>query len=489
MPVKHESEYLHNLLKELLRLPAETEWVEFKHNADIEKVGEYISALANSAALLGKENAYLVYGINNKDHQVIGTSFKPSVQKHKQQEIKSWLLQKITPKIHFHFYEFTVGEDQLPVVIVEVQPTSHQPVQFDGVEFIRVGSYKKKLKENPEMERRLWQTFDKTPFERQLAAEKFSSEEVLNLLDYPAYFNLTGRPLPENRNGILEALTADHMLQEVHGNRWHITNLGAILFARKLQDFQHLSRKAVRIILYKDNSRFETVREIEENKGYAVGFKGLIDYLNALLPANEEIGQAFRKEVTMYPELAIRELVANAIIHQDFSITGTSPMIEIFASRMEITNPGLPLVKTDRFLDSPPQSRNEALASFMRRINICEERGSGIDKVVSQTELFQLPAPVFETSEKHTRAILFGHKAFSEMDKQERTHACYLHCCLRYVIREKMNNSSVRKRFCIEEKNQAQASRVIKHTVDVGLIRPYDTDAGTRSMHYVPYWA
>ncbi len=77
-------------------------------------------------------------------------------------------------------------------------------------------------------------------------------------------------------------------------------------------------------------------------------FNGLIEQITTLLPSNEEIGKAFRKEVPMYPELA---------------------------TRMEITNPGTPLVDTQRFLDSPPQSRNEALASFMRRINVCEESG------------------------------------------------------------------------------------------------------------------
>src|SRR5690554_2010386 len=151
---------------------------------------------------------------------------------------------------------------------------------------------------------------------------------------------------------------------------------------QKITELSASGRKAVRLILYRGKSRVETVRELEGSKGYAVGFERLIDYIKTLLPANEEIGKAFRKEVPMYPELAIRELVANALIHQDFSITGTGPMIELFDQRMEITNPGIPLVDTQRFLDSPPQSRNESLASFMRRINICEERGTGVDKVV-----------------------------------------------------------------------------------------------------------
>jgi ATP-dependent DNA helicase RecG len=155
---------------------------------------------------------------------------------------------------------------------------------------------------------------------------------------------------------------------------------------KRLDDFAQLKRKAMRVIVYKDNSRVETVREQTGTKGYAGGFEGLIGYINNLLPRNEVVGEALRKNVPMYPELAVRELVANALIHQDFFLKGTGPIVEIFSDRMEITNPGIPLVATDRFLDSPPKSRNEAVASFMRRIGVCEERGSGVDKVVFQTE-------------------------------------------------------------------------------------------------------
>jgi len=489
MPVDQTLEQLQSLLRELCRLPSETEWVEFKHdNDDPPMIGEYISALANSAALVGKQSAYLVWGIDNASHEVLGTSFKPSTARHKQQELESWLLQKTAPKIHFHFYEFATG-DALPVVILEVQAATHTPVQFDCVEYIRVGSYKKKLREYAEKERALWRVFDQTPFERQLATENSSVEQVLKLLDYPAYFELTQQPLPEGRDGILAALEADKLLKRADGGGWHITNLGAILFAKKLQDFHHLGRKAVRLILYRGNSRVETVRELEGSKGYAVGFEGLIDYIKTLLPSNEEIGKAFRKEVPMYPELAIRELVANAIIHQDFSLTGTGPMIELFDQRMEISNPGTPLVEPQRFLDSPPQSRNEALASFMRRINICEERGTGIDKVVFQTEFYQLPAPVFEVTDHHTRSVLFGHKEFAAMDKEERMLACYMHCCLKYVNREHMNNTTLRERFGIESKNAAMVSRIIKDAVKAELIRPYDPEAGSKAMRYIPCWA
>lgn len=488
MSNERTSEYLHGLLSELLMLPKETEWVEFKHNnANPEQIGEYISALANSAALQGKQCGYMIWGVENETHEVLGTTFVPAEKRHKQQELESWLLQKLAPKIHFSFHRFLCSEKW--VVILEIRSAVYTPVAFDQIEYIRVGSYKKKLKDFQERERELWRIFDRTPFEELIASEHLSGEEILRLIDYPAYFELTGLPLPEAREGILSRLAEDELIVESNIGYWGITNLGAILFARQLKSFGHLRRKSVRLIVYRSNDRTETIREIEGAKGYATGFEGLIETIKSILPQNEIIEQALRKSVPMYPELAVRELVANAVIHQDFSITGTGPMIEIFADRMEITNPGVPLVDTRRFLDSPPRSRNESLASFLRRIGVCEERGSGIDKVVLQTEFFQLPAPVFEQTEYHTRVILFAHREFKNMSSSDRIRAYYLHCCLKYVNREDMTNTTLRERFGIAMKNSAMVSRIIKQTCQESLIKPYDPNAGNKAMHYIPYWA
>jgi predicted HTH transcriptional regulator len=482
-----ESELL-GILTELRKLPCETEWAEFKHNNDDpDEIGEYLSALANAAALTGKVSAWLVWGVNNKTHELIGATFNPASTKIGNEELESWLLRLLSPKINFRFYRFQA--EGKPVVLLEIGAAFRHPVQFKGTEFIRVGSYKKRLKDFPEKERELWRVFDRTPFEKEVAAENVAAEEVLRLLDYPAYFDLLSLPLPEGREGILSALAADDLIAPGKGGKWNVTNLGAVLFAKRLADFRTLARKAVRVMLYKGESRVETVREQEGGKGYATGFEGLIDFVTNLLPSNEVIGQALRKQVPMFPELAIRELVANAIIHQDFHITGTGPMVEIFAGRMEITNPGLPLVQTDRFLDSPPRSRNEALASFMRRIGVCEERGSGVDKVVFQTEFYQLPAPLFETTGEHTRAVLYAHRDLKEMDKADRIRACYLHACLRYVQRDYLTNASLRERFGVEEKNKAAVSRYIREAVEAGVIRPVNEDAARKMMKYQPFWA
>lgn len=480
--------YLASLAHELCALPRETEWVEFKTNeSDPDTIGEYVSALANSAALQGKAFGYLVWGVHDADHAIVGTTFDPHAARKGNEELESWLLRLLEPKIDFRFDTVEI-EDQR-VVLLEIGRATRHPVRFSGQEFIRVGTYKKKLKDFPEKERALWRIFDAKPFEDGVALSRATSEAVLRLLDYPAYFDLLELPLPSNQDQILGSLAQDRLIRRGDAGGWEITNLGAILFAKRLDNFGSLKRKAVRVVQYRGSDRTEALKEQEGTKGYASGFERLIAFINALLPANEVVGQALRKNVPMFPELAVRELVANALIHQDLFATGTGPMVEIFGDRVEVTNPGAPLVDTRRFVDTPPRSRNEALASLMRRFRICEERGSGIDKVVFQVELFQLPAPLFERFEDSTRATLFAQKPLARMSREERIRACYLHGCLRYVMRQPMTNTSLRERFGIAPENSSTASRLLNEAVEAGLLMIVDPRAGTRSRSYLPFWA
>lgn len=481
-------EYLTGLIAELCNLPNETGWVEFKeNNASPEEIGEYLSALSNTAALQDKSHGYVVWGIQDGSHKVVGTSFKPAKTKKGNEDLENWLTRLLSPQLHFHFHELMY--EGLPVVILEIPRAHGSPVQFQGTEYVRVGSYRKKLKDQPQIAKNLWRVFDTTPFEELIALDHVDAATVLTALDYPAYFELMEQTLPTDQEKILARLAEDLLIVPDAAGKWNITNLGAILFARNLDEFKTLARKAIRIVVYEGKGRLKTLREQASQRGYAAGFERLVELVNALLPRTEVIGQSIRREVPVYPEPAIRELIPNALIHQDFSVTGSGPMIEIFSDRMEITNPGLPLVQTDRFLDSPPRSRNETLASFMRRLGICEERGSGVDKVVSQTELHQLPAPIFETPPDSTRAILFAHKALKDMDRTERSHACYLHACLRYVERDPMTNSSLRARFGISEPNKSMASRVIADALKDELIKPADPTQGRKYAKYLPHWA
>lgn len=190
----------------------------------------------------------------------------------------------------------------------------------------------------------------------------------------------------------------------------------------------------------------------------------------------------------MYPPVAIREFVANALIHQDFSIGGTSPMIEIFRTRIEITNPGKPLIDTLRFIDHSPVSRNEQLASMMRRMNFCEERGSGIDRAIEQCEIYQLPAPDFQKEDDFTRVTMFAPKTMRQMNREDKIRACYQHCCLQYIVGEKMTNETLRKRLNIAQENYSIASRIIADTINENLIRLEDSSRSRKYAQYIPIW-
>jgi predicted HTH transcriptional regulator len=363
-------------------------------------------------------------------------------------------------------------------------------VRFRGFEYIRIGSYKKKLSDHPEKERAIWAIFNESRFETGIAAHGITEDRVLELLDYPGYFRLTSQPLPENRSGIISKLESDKLIVNHGHERFDVTNLGAILFAVRLSSFDRLSRKALRVVIYKGSNRIEAVKEQPGGRGYAIGFEGAVSWINDQLPQNEHIGQALRTEVRMFPQIAIRELVANALIHQDFNISGSGPMVEIFSDRVEISNPGTPLIDPLRFIDEPPRSRNEDLASLMRRMHICEERGSGIDKVITAIEEFQLPAPDFRVAGGSMVAVLLGPRNFSRMDREERIRACYQHTVMMYVSGKRMKNESLRKRLGIKDESYPLASRIISDTINSDLIKRHsEGNESLRNASYVPFWA
>ena len=483
------------LLIELLAQPHEAEWLEWKHNnSHPEMIADQLSALANSAALHARETGYMVWGVEDGSQNIVGTTFKPRQAKKGNEELENWLMHSLHPQINFKIHEWT--HHGHPMVLFEIPRATIAPVRFGSEDFIRVGSLTKKLKDYPAKEAELWTTFSKKPFETGIAKSDVTGDEVLTLLDFDRCFKLLKISLPTNQQGILNKLAEESLIVTKPGSRFDITNLGAVLFANDLSRFDRLGRKTLRIIKYKGNGKTETEREWRDapsQQGYAVAFEAAVAFINSQLPQNEPIGQAFRAEVRMFPEKAIRELVANALIHQDFSVTGAGPTVEIFSQRMEITNPGEPLVDTQRFIDTPPKSRNEGLAAMMRRVKICEEAGTGIDRVIEAVEAFQLPPPNFEaittTQPGFTKATLFAYRKLADMDSQERIRACFQHACLCLASGTRMTNTSLRQRFGIEEKNSAKASRLIREALGANVIKLHDPDVRDRDRSYLPFRA
>jgi ATP-dependent DNA helicase RecG len=359
------------LIDELRAEASESPWCEFKvDNFAPEVMGKRISAISNSARLWDRHYGYMVWGIQDVTHNVVGTTFEPGTATASGQPLEMWLSSRLEPCPHLAFR--VVAHPEGRVVLLEIPAATHAPVKYDRIPYIRLGSATPPLTDYADREKALWDKLRPYAWEAGVAMQFVLSSSVLSALDYPAYFALTRQPLPDNREGILNRLHDDRLIEKDVGDRWNILNMGAILFGRNLRDFQRLERKAVRLVQYTGTNQSEIRRKEDGQKGYASGYEELVKLIGVIVQGGEPIGTALRTRQFEYPEIAIRELIANALIHQDMTITGAGPLVEIFSDRIEITNPGAPLIEAHRIIDMPPRSRNQDMASLMRRMGICE---------------------------------------------------------------------------------------------------------------------
>lgn len=479
---------LNMLLDRIRAVAKENQWVEFKeNNTGAEAVGKRISALANSACLHAQQYGYLVFGIADESKAIVGTEKHFSELKRGKEELEHWIIQRLNPRIDFRVYDFF--HDSSKISIIQIPAAVAQPVRFMQNAYIRIGSITRKLNEFPDKERKIWQSTPIEKFEHQIAHSKVAMSKLNAILSFETYFELLKLPIPTRLDDMIQRFEAEKLIIR-SGDTFNITNLGAILFAKNLEPFEELRRKSIRLIAYEGTNRLATKKEYEEKRGYAVAFSPILRLLDAFIPVNEVIQHALRTNIKLYPDIALRELIANALIHQDFSIGGSGTMIEVFKDRIEISNPGKPIIDVLRFIDHHPRSRNERLAHFMRRLNFCEERGSGIDKVIAACEAHQLPAPDFIDGNDYTRAIIYAPRPWKKMSKEGKIRACYQHCTLKYISGEYMTNSTLRKRFNIEEKNYTTASRVIADTAKSNLIKDSNPmNKSRKHAKYIPFWA
>ena len=321
------------------------------------------------------------------------------------------------------------------------------------------------------------------------ASSLMSLDEAVESLDIDTIAKLLQRPLPTETAALADWLVAEHILIP-DGRGYYVSNFGAVAAARRLEQFPTLARKCIRVIRYRGTNKVETIDELLGQRGYAAGFEGLISYLKRILPHSEVIQQSLRQEVSIYPEIALRELIANSLIHQDFTITGTGPMVEIFDNRIEFTNPGslLPGKRTDKLIGTTPESRNEMLASAFRRYRICEERGTGFQKVVQSVELFGLPPILFTSLESAFRVTLYAPRKYADISQSERIEACYQHSVLLFLSSQAMTNSTLRDRFKLHEKQRNQITNLISDAVTAGRIKRKDSGSGNKFAEYLPYW-
>lgn len=450
------------------------------------KLCQHLSAFANHPG-----GGFLVFGVEDKTGKLIGVNQENA--NNIVERLSSLCRDAVSPLVGLE-HTIEIYQDS-PLLFIHIKESAIKPVQLSGkgktIEdcFIRSGGTTR-LASRQDIGGLMLNS--KTPVFEELHSSKLKSQvEVLTLLNYASIYKLLDKPIPSSFDEIMYWLKQERMIVDVDGQGFYITNFGALAAANNLGDFDSLSRKSIRVIKYSGKNKTGESIEFPGAKGYAVGFEGLISFVKSQLPGSEVIKQALREETSMYPEIALRELIANMLIHQDFTIRGSGPMIEIFKDRIEFTNPGrlLPSKEIDRLIRTTPESRNEILAQAFRRYNICEERGSGFEKTVVAIELYGLPPLKFEETENSFKTILSEPKSFADMSDRERIDACYQHAIIQYYGNGGMNNTSLRERFGMHDKQASQISRLIKQAIEIGIIKSKDPESESKKFTmYVPYW-
>ncbi len=467
-------------------IPQELNELDWKEtlSPNNEKLSKHLSAFANLPG-----GGFLVFGIDDVTAKAVGISKVDAVSIIK--KLSNLCRDGVNPLviIDHHFEEF---QDKT-ILIIYVNESAVKPVHLahKTIEesYIRSGSSTRKASRQ---EIGGLMLNSKTPVFEELHASKLKTGlEIITTLDYTTIYKLLNKPIHTNFAEITTWLEEEKMIIKVDTDGFYITNFGALAAAQNLNDFDGLARKTVRLIKYEGKNKIGESKEFPGTKGYAIGFEGLIQFVKGILPGSEVIKNALRTETAMYPEIALRELIANALIHQDFSIRGSGPMIEIFSDRIEISNPGklLPSKKIDRLIRTSPESRNEILASAFRRYNICEERGSGFEKAITAIELYGLPPLKIRETENSFTVILYSPKTFAEMTVNERIEAVYQHTVIKYFSSDGMTNSSLRERFKMSDKQRPQISKLIRETIDNRKIKLKDPESNSdKYAIYIPYW-
>lgn len=475
------------LLENLCAEPRERQWLEFKHNwFEAERCGEYVSGLANAAILAGQQHAYFVFGVEDGTHRVVGTTIRLDHEKVGNEPFLTWLGRSLDPKLTLQPLSFEYGDVHIEMIIID--PAYQRPVRYKTNRFIRVESQLRNLKEYPELERSLWASTSRFAFEQGIAAAHLTQAAILKQFDCDSLLAALGQK-PLSDDGVIDQLLLRDLIVDDKQGGYDVTNLFVLACAKNLKVFPSVAGKAPRVIRYKGKSRLDTDTDQEGARGLIVGFKPLLKYIMDRVPHREEMRHGERETIYTFPEITVREFVANALIHQDFSLQGLRPTIEIFDDRMQITNLGEPLIPLERFIDAPAKSRNEQLADLMRQVGLCERRGSGIDRALDAIEREALPPPLFQIVQQSTVVTMYRERAFADMTRDERIRACYQHACLKFECGEPMSNGSLRLRFGLKQTQYPQVSSVINDTIDTGLIKPISADQPKRTARYIPIYA
>ena len=385
---------------------------------------------------------YIIWGIKNEDHKIAGTDYNPKTHKVGNEEILPWLSKHVKPSPKIVFRELEIDDERIVILIIEANPLEISKCE-KTTPYTRIGANTRPLADYPNIEKDLWKAILSRDFSSITAKPCLSREEVVALLDYDTFYEMRQNNAPVEKDTLFNESIHCGMVKDNHDETFDITNLGALLYAKNIQDFPRLVNKMVRVIVYNGDTKLNTVSELRGQHGYIVDFNNLHKYIMESVKSGELIDDdRIRKTQYLYPRITVRELFANIIAHQDLTIDTLQPMVEIYSDRIEFLNPGTPLIPEDRFVDYPPQTRNMQIAEELYKVGICERRGSGWDKVATEASQYGFSAPTPEVTKTTTRVILTQHKTLSDMTNEERLWSIYINACLLWVQKKYLTYTS-----------------------------------------------
>ncbi len=391
------------LIDRLSSEPNETEWLEFKRNLyESQVLGEYLSALANSACLAGKARAYLAFGVDDTTHEVVGTDFDPHAAKGKgNQDLLLWLSLGLRPNVGFDVHAF--DHPQGRVVLFEIGPAWDSPVQFCGKAYIRVGSSKTELAKYPEKERALWTR--RTDWSGEIC-------ERATLADIDPAAIAKAREQFKIKH-LTQTAMVDDWDDVTFSNKARLTIQGAIthtalLLLGRPESATLLSPAVAKISwILKDIQN----RELDyEHFGppFILQVDRISQRIRNLTLRELPSGTLFPQEISQYDPWVIREALHNCIAHQDYGLCGRINVVET-PQAILLTNVGSFLpgnVENVIRQDAPLEIyRNPFLAEAMVNLNMIDTQGGGIKRMFEAQIRRFFPLPDYDLSSPDRVAV------------------------------------------------------------------------------------
>jgi ATP-dependent DNA helicase RecG len=401
------------ILTRLRSLPREGGTVEFKSNLEEPKeIGQYISALANSAALDGHDRAWVIWGIQNDTHAITGTTFDPFTKKAEgNQPLIMWLQQRTNPRADFTFHDVVHPDGK--VVMLEIQPARTAPVAFDNIRYIRIDSHKTKLSEHADKESRLWQKLgpvddwsggvvadatldDLDPEALTVARQRFTDYLIKGEKD-------TSRHGAIRREAqAWDALTLLNKARLTKGGK--ITR-SALLLLGKDESAHHLSPVDAKMSWVLHSADGGTVSSQHFGPPFLLSTDRIFGQIRNLTIERMPDGTLFPEALQQYDSWVIREALHNAIAHQDYRLGGKVNVVET-PDRLVLSNLGKfipPSVEWMLLHQSPPEHyRNQWLIDGMIRLRMIDQVGSGIRRMFDLQRQRHFPLPDYSLAPTDT---------------------------------------------------------------------------------------